>query len=89
MYNLVWLATPSLGSLSSFMSKYSQVLRYEDMTQNSSVLELYYGSKDLRLLLDFLSISSGVAPALAILAAIDQVGDNHFLRQLLLFWITL
>ena len=55
------------------MASYSQLLKSEEDDQTCSVLDLYYGSRDLRLLLDFFSISSGVAPALAILADIDQV----------------
>ena len=69
----MWLVTPSLGSLSNFMSNYSTTMRDEDQGYRSSVLDTYYGNRDLRLLLDFFCISSGVAPSLAILAAVDQV----------------
>eukprot|EP00092_Neocalanus_flemingeri_P029787 GFUD01032340.1.p1 GENE.GFUD01032340.1~~GFUD01032340.1.p1 ORF type:complete len:421 (-),score=105.96 GFUD01032340.1:18-1202(-) len=72
LYNLVWLVTPSLGSLSSFMSNYSRIMKAEDESQCSTVVNVYYDNRDLRLLLDFFSISSGIAPALAILAAVDQ-----------------
>jgi hypothetical protein len=55
------------------MSHYSTMLREEDHGYQSTVLDIYYGNRDLRLLLDFVCISSGVAPSLAILAALDQV----------------
>ena len=55
------------------MSNYSTMLREEDHGYQSSVLRIYNGNRDLRLLLDFFCISSGVAPSLAILAAVDQV----------------
>ena len=55
------------------MSNYSTMLRDEDQAFQSSVIDIYYGNRDLRLLLDFFCISSGVAPSLAILAAVDQV----------------
>ena len=55
------------------MSNYSTMLRDEDQAFQSSVIDIYYGNRDLRLLMDFFCISSGVAPSLAILAAVDKV----------------
>ena len=55
------------------MSNYSRVLNEEDPDYHSSVLDVYYKNRDLRLLLDFFSISAGVAPALLILASLDKV----------------
>ena len=55
------------------MSNYSRILNEEDPDYHSSVLDVYYKNRDLRLLLDFFSISAGVAPALLILASFDKV----------------
>ena len=49
------------------------MLRDEDHAYQASVSDIYYGNRDLHLLLDYFCISSGVAPSLAILAAVDQV----------------
>ena len=48
-------------------------MKEESPDYQSSTLDVYYANRDLRLLLDFFSISSGVAPALLILASLDQV----------------
>ena len=79
IYNLIWLITPSLGSLSNFMSRYSRMMQEESPGYQSSILDVYYGNRDLRLLLDFFSISSGVAPALLILASLDQVWSEEMI----------
>ena len=72
LYNLLWLAVPSFGSLSTFMSNFSSQLKLNNSSEE--LLDVYYKNKDLRLLLDFFSISSGIAPSIGILAALDNVG---------------
>ena len=49
------------------------MLEEVDPGYHASVLDVYYTNRDLRLLLDFFSISSGVAPAIGILASVDKV----------------
>ena len=38
--------------------------------------DIYYNNRDLKLLLDLLARSSGVAPAIAIIALLDKVSSN-------------
>ena len=37
------------------------------------IYDIYYNNKDMKLLLDLLATSSGVAPALAVLTILDKV----------------
>ena len=49
------------------------MLEEVDPGYHASGLDVYYTNRDLRLLFDFFSISSGVAPAIGILASVDKV----------------
>ena len=70
---IIWLICPSHGKLSSFMSSYRSQLetmaRSKGGDTSSKALlgelhEIYYENRDLKLLLDLLSITSGLSPAL-------------------------
>jgi len=73
-YNLLWLSFPQLGALSKVMTKYKTEARRnakELMTDQELLGDLYhvyYHNRDLKLLLDLLAESSGVAPSIRILS---------------------
>ena len=51
--------------------------------------EIYYNNRDLRLLLDLLASSSGIATALAIMTSFDKVVDiinDNFYKKLNIFF---
>ena len=65
------------------MSKYKANMREraEDSMKTDKQLlgdlyDIYYDNRDLRLLLDLLATSSGVAPAIAIMTLFDKVRSN-------------
>ena len=78
IYNLVWMLVPRLGKLSSLMVTYKQNMRAregKDKTDKEllgDLYEIYYNNKDLRLLLDLLATSSGVAPAIFVMTLFDN-----------------
>ena len=41
--------------------------------------DIYYNNRDLRLLLDLLATSSGVAPAISVMTLFDKVHTNIYL----------
>ena len=70
---IMWLLCPSGGKLASFMTSYKDQLETTAIAEggdtSSRVLlgelhDIYYGNRDLRLLLDLLSATSGLAPSL-------------------------
>ena len=80
VYNLLWLIFPSIGKLSRVMSTYKQKMLDREENQGKSerevlgeMYDIYYGNRDLRLLLDLLATSSGVAPAIGIMTLFDKV----------------
>ena len=79
IYNLVWLLLPQLGKLSRLMVTYRQNMRArEGNTKTDKELlgdlyDIYYNNRDLRLLLDLLATSSGVAPAISVMTLFDKV----------------
>jgi len=79
VYNLLWLIFPSIGKLSRVMSTYKQKMLDREENQGKSerevlgeMYDIYYGNRDLRLLLDLLATSSGVAPAIGIMTLFDK-----------------
>eukprot|EP00092_Neocalanus_flemingeri_P024779 GFUD01026868.1.p1 GENE.GFUD01026868.1~~GFUD01026868.1.p1 ORF type:complete len:507 (+),score=114.41 GFUD01026868.1:221-1741(+) len=79
IYNLLWLIFPCFGKLSRMMSTYKANMRDRagDSTKTDKQLlgdlyDIYYNNRDLRLLLDLLATSSGVAPAIAIMTLFDK-----------------
>ena len=62
------------------MSAYKYNMREREGDQSRSdrevlgdLYDIYYNNRDLRLLLDLLATSSGVAPAIAIMTLFDKV----------------
>jgi len=79
VYNLMWLSFPCFGKLSRLMSTYKSNMRSREgdtMKTDKQILgdlyDIYYNNRDLRLLLDLLATSSGVAPAIAIMTLFDK-----------------
>ena len=80
VYNALWLLFPCFGKLSRVMSayKYNMLERAHDTGLSErevlgDLYDIYYNNRDLRLLLDLLATSSGVAPAIAIMTLFDRV----------------
>ena len=80
IYNFLWLMFPCFGKLSRVMSayKYNMLERAHgsgksDREVLGDLYDIYYNNRDLRLLLDLLATSSGVAPAIAIMTLFDKV----------------
>ena len=74
-----WLFFPCFGSLSSLMKKYRTQFkkarsdtRISDRELLGDLYDVYYNSRDLKLLLDLLAASSGIAPCLRILCLFDK-----------------
>jgi len=78
IYNLMWLTMPCFGRLSRLMTTYKQNMRAlagEDKTDKEllgDLYDIYYNNVDLRLLLELLTTSSGVAPAIAMMTLFDK-----------------
>jgi hypothetical protein len=75
-YNLLWLTFPCFGRLSRVMNTYRLNMQgrgsgKSDKENLGDLWDIYYGNRDLRLLLDLLATSSGVAPAIAIMTLFD------------------
>ena len=80
IYNLLWLLFPCFGRLSRAMEAYRHNMKEREKNSgmtDSEILgdlyDIYYNNRDLRLLLDLLATSSGVAPAIAIMTLFDKV----------------
>ena len=86
IYNLVWLLIPQLGKLSRLMVTYRKNMKARDISNKTDkellgdLYDIYYNNRDLRLLLDLLATSSGVAPAISVMTLFDKVIrlSNHF-----------
>jgi len=82
LYNLLWLTCPCLGKLSRLMRTYRSNMRecaedgISDRQMLGEVYDIYYTNRDMRLLLDLLATSSGVAPAIAIMMVFDKKFGN-------------
>jgi len=82
LYNVIWIFGGNWGTLSKVMISYQAFLRKKlgDKTPtyiyNKELLgnlwEIYYNNKDLRMLLNLLTESSGIASSLRILAMFDN-----------------
>ena len=80
IYNLGWLIFPCFGKLSRAMAAYKVNIKERERNSGKSdkeilgdLYDIYYNNRDLRLLLDLLATSSGVAPAIAIMTLFDKV----------------
>ena len=78
---ILWLLCPCGGKLARFMRSNRSQLESAAIAQgadtSSRVLlgeihDIYYENRDLRLLLDLLSVTSGLAPPLRVLALLDK-----------------
>jgi len=83
---ILWLLCPCGGKLARFMRSYKNQLQSAAIMQGSDtssrdllgeIHDIYYENRDLRLLLDLLSVTSGLAPPLRVLALLD----NDFRKQ--------
>jgi len=78
IYNLMWLTLPCFGRLSRLMTTYKSNMRDlagEEKTDKElmgDLYDIYYNNVDLRLLLELLTTSSGVAPAIAMMTLFDK-----------------
>jgi len=78
IYNLVWLLIPQLGKLSRLMVTYRKNMKARDISNKTDkellgdLYDIYYNNRDLRLLLDLLATSSGVAPAISVMTLFDK-----------------
>ena len=77
IYNLLWLSFSGLGTLSRVMRKYRQrLIRSKPSGSDKEILGdlwgIYYNNRDLKLLLNLLAESSGIAPSLRIMALFDR-----------------
>jgi len=82
LYNLLWLICPGIGELDKVMNKYRENLLHTNKDGKSEeellgdLYHIYYNNRDLRLLLGLLATSSGIAPAIAIIALFDKPFQN-------------
>eukprot|EP00092_Neocalanus_flemingeri_P026006 GFUD01028186.1.p1 GENE.GFUD01028186.1~~GFUD01028186.1.p1 ORF type:complete len:488 (+),score=99.87 GFUD01028186.1:471-1934(+) len=78
IYNLMWLTLPCFGKLSRLMTTYKRNMRdlagegKTDKELMGDLYDIYYNNIDLRLLLELLTTSSGVAPAIAMMTLFDK-----------------
>merc|ERR1712130_848939 len=77
VYNILWLTFPCFGKLSRVMDTYRHNMRERggkntDKENLGELWDIYYNNRDLRLLLDLLATSSGIAPAIAIMTLFDR-----------------
>jgi len=81
IYNLMWLFIPNRSPLSRVMKRYKEhVTRKATLEVSHSFTEaellgelyhVYYNNRDLKLLLNLLTCSSGIAPSIRILSLFD------------------
>ena len=79
-YNLLWLLAPHCCRLSRVMAAYQRNMRERaegtgrsDRQILGDLYDIYYDNRDLRLLLNLLATSTGVAPAISIMTLFDKV----------------
>ena len=78
IYNLLWLCLPSMRTLHNVMQHYkTDIMVNSKLPGNETKLlgelyNAYYKGHDLKLLLDLLAQSSGIAPALKIMSLFDK-----------------
>ena len=77
IYNLMWLIIPNMSPLSCVMARYrSHVTLKGNLPTDAAaglgeLYCLYYNNRDLKLLLNLLTCSSGLAPSIRILSLFD------------------
>eukprot|EP00095_Tigriopus_kingsejongensis_P004020 maker-scaffold5_size1054832-snap-gene-1.15 protein:Tk04020 transcript:maker-scaffold5_size1054832-snap-gene-1.15-mRNA-1 annotation:"leucine-rich repeat-containing protein 8e" len=82
-YNILWIIFPQLGVLSRVMNAYRSDMRQKadakvdgvqisDRQLMGDLYDIYYNNSDLKLLLDLLAQSSGVAIAIRIMTLFDK-----------------
>ena len=77
VYNLMWLIIPNMSPLSRVMARYRShvTLKGDSPTDAAAALgelyHVYYNNRDLKLLLNLLTCSSGLAPSIRILSLFD------------------
>lgn len=82
-YNIMWIFFPQMGVLSSVMNEYRAELRKQAKAKKGApkvsdkqllgeLYEIYYNNRDLKLLLDLLAQSSGIAISIRIMALFDK-----------------
>ena len=69
LYNTAWLLVPSMGKLRRIMRNFRKKC---SANTNSQLEDFYYNNRDIRLLLNLLSDSQGLASPLRCLSLIDQ-----------------
>ena len=69
LYNTAWLLVPSMGKLRRIMKNFREK---RSANTNSQLEDFYFNNRDVRLLLNLLSDSQGLASPLRCLALIDQ-----------------
>jgi len=79
IFNILWMFIPQFGSLSGAMQKIKQEYCKTRSTTDLSdrellgdLYDLYYNSRDMKLLLDLLAATSGIAPCLKLLCMFDR-----------------
>ena len=79
IYNVLWLLAPHCGRLSRVMTAYKRNMREReaggektDQQILGDLYDIYYDNRDLRLLLNLLATSTGVAPTIAIMTLFDK-----------------
>ena len=88
IYNILWVLLPWFGKLSAVMRVYKKTKRKEAAQKDNEkpidekilgdLYEIYYNNKDAKLFLDLLAMSSGVAPAISVMALFDSVRKQTF-----------
>ena len=88
VYNLLWLLTPHCGRLSRVMAAYKRNMREREAAGEKTdqqilgdLYDIYYDNRDLRLLLNLLATSTGVAPTIAIMTLFDKARQAKHEQQ--------
>ena len=84
-FTLVWLMCPCWGKLAKFMKDYQTQLRKAALKSGKDIHvaellgelnEIYYENNDLRLLLDLLAATTGLAPPLRLVKCFDMLNSS-------------
>jgi len=82
---ICWLLCPCLGTMAKFMRNYESEMEHASAASGEKASgkellgemhEIYYGNRDLRLLLDLLAATTGLAPPLRVMALLDKQFRN-------------
>ena len=91
IYNILWVLLPWFGKLSKVMRIYKKSKREAAQKDNEKPLdekilgdlyEIYYNNRDAKLFLELLAMSSGVAPAISVMAMFDSVRKLEKLQKI-------